>query len=386
MKKVIAVVILLLTVTVVGMSPQDIPPGRRHAGKGQRRRAPTAGAGQVYLGIWANPELGGPACQSGPTQHDICQEIAISKREGSSSEGIGRNFALHLHYYDWGVIAQEASSGNFPDAELNGDLRSGRMPVISWKCDDRPIPQGKTNSDNRIAGNDPLETSTIKATAQALARYPGPVLLRWFWEFNAITRNQTCRDDSNGPNTTDFKNAWHQIRTIFQQAHATNVHFLWNPGDWNPEGKNSQDKAVDPTNFYPAEGDVDWIGLDTYQHKASKTFSENFDSFYQAYSIHQKPIIVGENGSKNSSINSGGKETQAAYLQSLVTYVQSGHPLLRGYDYFDSNGNFNWVLDDQGLLALAAVGKNPAFSALPSLNPKPKAPPSKCHGKQPCQF
>src|SRR5580700_8478630 len=93
-------------------------------------------ANGVYLGVQANPNLA-------PTQ-----EQAIEILEGPAPNGINHTFAFHLVYYKWGDIAQMLdSNGVFqPDSDLAGDISHGRVPVISWACD-----QNAADSDNAIA-------------------------------------------------------------------------------------------------------------------------------------------------------------------------------------------------------------------------------------------
>ncbi len=151
---------------------------------------PTTG---VYLGIWADPDL--PMMVQPPVTKN--QESAVEIREGPAPWGINHPFALHLVYYNWTDIQTEVVNGTFPDSSLQGDIEHGRIPVISWHCDQSTT---SGNTDALIASGDATETATITATAQALAKYPGPVLLRWFWEFNLLQSseaglNQYCLGD-----------------------------------------------------------------------------------------------------------------------------------------------------------------------------------------------
>lgn len=312
--------------------------------------------GQVYLGIWANPSLA------------TTQEAAIEIREGAAPNGINRTFALHLHYENWHALADMTdSSGTFhPDAALAGDILHDRVPVISWTCDG-----SIANSDAAVAGGNPNEDVVVLATAHALAQYPGPVVLRWFWEFNDLGNNQTCRGDSGGSPTQqvygNFVAAWRHIRQLFATAGATNVVFLWNPGFG----------GSDPAGFYPGNDAVDWIGIDTYQRTTTATFANDFDSFYQQFSSSiygNKPLMVGENGSHN--IADYATELQSGYLSGLLADVQANrYPLLKAYCYFDSSGaHGNWVLDSSGgLNAFAALAASASFSAKPPHTEKRRA-------------
>ncbi len=307
----------------------------------------------IYLGIWADPSLASN------------QEKAIELREGPAPTGINRPFALHLHYYQWSDLSQELNNGVFqPDTQLLGDLTHGRIPVISWACDGQVA-----NSDHVIAGGNASEDAVIAATARALAQYPGPILLRWFWEFNDLTNNQVCRGDNGkapAPQVySDFIGAWQHIRTLFQSAGATNVLFLWNPGHYNSDGGSD-----DPHGFYPGNNYVDWIGVDTYQRSASSTFADDFGLFYTDFTASQfgnKPLMVGENGALGFSQNN--TELQWTYLQGLLADVQSNrYPQLKAYCYFDAPGNTGaWVLDNNngqgngGLAAFAALAGSLLF-------------------------
>ena len=352
MRNTTVVVIELLFIALVMSTP----------GRAQQNPVLSPPAGQVYLGIWADPDLG-----TDPDKK-VREEQSIEIREGQ----VNRTFALHLHYYGWTALAPELdSSGVFqPDPALQGDVDHGRIPVISWGCDDSQF-----GSDGRIAAGDPDEDANILATAKALGQYPGPVLLRWFWEFNVLSNpnRRICRGDYGNPTPqvyADFIGAWRHIRQLFRQAGAVNVFFVWNPGNYDALGD-----PKDPHNFYPGNGFVDWIAIDSYQRSKTAAFTDDFDRFYTDFSEPQyghKPMMVGENASYNYS--QYGMELQWTYLQGLLADVQAGmYPLLKGYCYFDSVGqNGDWVLDDNngqgngGLAALAIMGASAQFSAMPS--------------------
>ncbi len=115
---------------------------------------------------------------------------------------------------------------------------------------------------------------------------------------------------------------------------------------------------------------MDWIGIDTYQRTTTATFDDDFALFYSDFSGSQygnKPLMVGENGSQGFAQNNS--ELQRTYLQGLLIDVQvNRYPLLKAYDYFDSAGNGNWVLDDNngqgngGLAAFASLAASNLFS------------------------
>jgi len=312
-------------------------------------------SGSIYLGVWANPNSANN------------QEAAIELLEGPS--GVNRPFALHLGYYGWTALSQLLNSAGVfqPDAALQGDIDHGRVPVISWTCD-----RALVNSDHIIASADPAEDAVINATAKALAQYPGPVLLRWFWEFNLIQANdgnQPCRNDNGSAPTqqvyTDFIGAWQHIHQLFQSAGATNVIFLWNPGHYTDGNPN------DPHDYYPGNEYVDWIGIDSYQRSQTETFASDIGVFYTDFTASQyggKPLMAGENGSAAETVYNA--ELQPAYLAGIVADLKSGlYPALKAYCYFDAPGNApdDWVLDAQGLAEFATMGASPSFLPAPTL-------------------
>src|SRR5581483_6442121 len=83
---------------------------------------PTTG---IYLGIWPNPDLANDA------------ESALEIREGSGPNGINHPFYFHLVYYSWTDIQKQLSTAGVfqPDKNLAGDISHGRVPVITWGCD-----------------------------------------------------------------------------------------------------------------------------------------------------------------------------------------------------------------------------------------------------------
>ncbi len=171
-------------------------------------------ANGVYLGIRANPTLGAN------------QEAAIEVNEGNGPAGIGRRFSLHLLYYGWQAIASELDGNGVlqPDVELGGDIAKGRVPVIAWGCDMKI-----NNSNSLVSNGDANEDAVITDAAKALAQVPGPVLLRWQWEFNHFNHSPNCIGNATGPSPqlyADFIGAWRRIRTLFNTAGATNVSFV----------------------------------------------------------------------------------------------------------------------------------------------------------------
>ncbi len=304
----------------------------------------------------------------------------IDSVEKAFPKGIGRPYAINLQYYSspWTRIAAELNSQGVlqPDSQLADDISHGRIPLISWGCDDS---QAGTDALIAAGDNSNQDITTIHNTAKALAQIPGPVLLRWKWEFNGFwASHETCAGTTRSAGWTqqserNFTGAWQTIWTIFQSEGATNVVFVWNPMSYVSGAGGS--KTADPHPFYPGNTFVDWIGVDTYQGvgNTTDTFQTDMQPFYNDFTIvengipvYGKPIIVGENGAPGYSLNTPNQEVQWAYIQGILSDFQANiFPQLKAVCWFDLQ---NSLLDDNngqgngGLAAMAALGTSPLFS------------------------
>jgi len=395
------------------------------AGSSCRLALPAKGA---YLGIFAYQVLDqSSGCASGVN----AQECAIEVREGllppfnTLDLGINRPFAFHMHFFPWTMSPSSSPdipttlannptcNPNKPANELCDDYWHGRVPVIGWKCDQTVYP-GYRSSNKAVA--DGQDDSVIQATRQALAQYPGPVFLRWAWEFNLIeygsqnevvnnqqvdycayyTPPKTLNHKSLAPAYDDFIAAWQHIWNVFNPSDTANgtgnVMFFWNP---NAGTRHAWD---DPSPYYPGDEYVDWIGIDNFQRSfsISETFDNDFEKTYDELKGNAKPLMVGANGSPNYAdlpppicppghpCPNTNPEFQYPYLVGLLYDLQHGqYSHLKGYDYFDAGGtsgidfsldlNRNCItchppsMTTGGLEEMAVLGATQQFNATPQV-------------------
>ncbi len=251
------------------------------------------------------------------------------------NQSLGRQLNLVMLYTAWKDPA--------PIANIDTISSNGGIPMISWGCQDSDI--------NVANGQD---DSLIKAYAQALKSYAKPVFLRWFWEMNYLssqggratqTRAITCISTS-GP--SGYVAAWQHIYNLFRQVGATNVAFVWCPG-LNGKG--------DPASYYPGDNYVNWIAIDGYdrQHQGSTAFSSLFTSFYNEWSNHHKPLMIGETGAMTVD--------QALYLAGMQSSLPTKFPDIKAIDYFDAVGPAgNWTLQGSGLSQFSQMIKSSYFT------------------------
>jgi glycosyl hydrolase family 26 len=277
--------------------------------------APPIPQNGAYLGAWVNPSK-----DSGGGTGFVSRLPQFKTDLGGRLPGI---LIFYIGFVD-----------PFPLDTLQGIEAMGSVPLISWECKDvSQIAAGQYDQQ-------------ITAYANGLKAFGHPVFVRWCWEMN-LTGKENTYIGSAGP--SGYIAAWKHIYTLFRQAGAANVAFVWCPG--GPEKLQGMDQ------FFPGADYVDWIGIDGYlrQGNNASSFAELFMSWYGAYAKYNKPLIVVETGAPPSD--------QVAYLASIGQSVPKQFPALKGIVYFDAAGNNGeWELTQPGLAAFAQLLANPYFS------------------------
>ena len=282
---------------------------------------PASGA---YFGAWANPTGSG----------------SVEGNAEALESQIGRTLRLHMHYYGWG----NGTTPTFPDGAMQADVTAGRIPVVTWGCSDLNAVV--------IAGTD---DSLLINTANAVKQFGSSIFIRWYWEMN-LGSNQTCMGSGGA---AGYIAAWQHIYNVFKAQGVTNVSWLWNPGGTS--------RDPDATPYYPGDGFVDWIGFDGYDKVAANDFGLIYGGFYQTFSAHAKPMLIGETGEC--------APVQAAYLALAQAEIEGksnpggyAFPLVKGFMYFDAQGSFvncTWNFGSAGTTAFAAMGADSYFQAKP---------------------
>ncbi len=285
-------------------------------------------AGTTYLGEFINPAGQGPS---------PAQTLAFEQH-------VGRTLAYNMHFYDW--------AAPFPGAVELDDVAHGRIPVIAWNCGD---------SDAAIAaGHDDAE---IIARAAAIKAFKKPIMLRWFWEMNLDDTNDPPRKHCYDPNS-DLPNgyfapgpyikAWNHIRSVFAAQGVTNVVWLWCVA--NAHGG--------PSQYYPGDGAVDWVGMDDYDNNDVSLHDTLFILTEELSQFQEKPLMVTETGAHATA--------QPAFFPGASGELQSAFPWIRGIGYLDSTGTHqNWILSPTGFADFKAFAHAPYMAGMAS---NPSAP------------
>ncbi len=279
--------------------------------------------GTTYLGGYINPN-GTGSSPSGTA--------AFEKQ-------IGRKLAYNMHFYGF--------NQTFPGNAEADDIANGRIPLIAWNC-------GDTDA-NVAAGKD---DANIISHADAIKAFGKPIILRWFWEMNLNDTNNAPRTQCYDPTTdlpggyfspANYLAAWQHIHAIFAQQGVTNVIWLWCVA--NAHGG--------PSQYYPGDSEVDWVGMDDYDTNNVSMASTFFIQAEELSQFQEKPFMITETGAHATN--------QAAFFTNGASVLQSQFPWVRAIGYLDSKGSFqNWVLTSTGLTDFTAFANSSYMSAMPS--------------------
>lgn len=207
--------------------------------------------GQIYLGV----------------STDIGRLDAFDKAAGLTG-------SQHPAIYDqW-----TTPNGSVQQILTNAKTRAGMAPMVSWNL---PMNGGRITNGS--------QDTYLKAQAQLVKNYGGPVFIRLDWEMNA-----TWYPDWNLPGVTpaQFIAGWRHVYQIFQQEGAGNAAFVWCPNLWNGPG------GLSPDSWYPGDAYVDWLGVDAYPQSAVESFiltgPGGLNDSAKFAAAHKKPLMVAE--------------------------------------------------------------------------------------------
>jgi Glycosyl hydrolase family 26 len=219
-------------------------------------------------------------------------------------------------------ISQPAILGEY--VGLNGQLSSvlddvagyrGTAPMVSWSLDfTQDLASGHQNA-------------YLTQQADALIAYGKPVFLRpdwemdgtWYpnWSLSKVTADRYIAD-------------WRYLVKFLRAAGVTNVAFVWCPNVGEPAGHS-------PSDWYPGDTYVDWIGADAYPRQgsgASDAFTETdgLNQFAVFAKQHGKPMMLAEWGVTSPDPDNG-------WLFDLVFQWAAAYPgTVKALVYFDYVG------------------------------------------------
>jgi hypothetical protein len=165
---------------------------------------------------------------------------------------------------------------------------SGQTPMVTWE------PYNQSLSSIAQGSYD----SYLRESATIAREWGGELMIRFAHEMNG-----TWYPWDGAP--SDYVAAWRHIVTVFREAGATNVRWVWAPN-------NNRTHSMSFGEYFPGEEWVDYVGLDGYNWGSTpgnewSSLREVFLSSYtELTALSSKPVIITE----TSSSEVGGDKAQ----------------------------------------------------------------------------
>jgi beta-mannanase len=272
--------------------------------------------------------------------------------EGFETE-VGAQPKIAMYYQDWNPNWSTA----LVDPKIVDPIyERGVVPMISWtpyratrNLRDQPAYRLR----RIVAGA--FDTYIRRAAAEAAA-LGKPLLVNLAPEMNGSWFSYGA--DVGGNTPEEFRRMWRHVVTIFREAGALDVRWVWSP---NVYGRNT----VHPfAPFYPGDAWVDAVGLDGYnwghsRKTAWQSFGKLFGNSYAAMTgMTEKPIIVSE----TASAERGGDK--AHWIDGMRQEVERRMPRIRAIVWFDRVKERDWAIGSSpaSLSAFQQMAASPLFT------------------------
>ncbi|MEA2156566.1 MAG: hypothetical protein QOE11_2706 [Solirubrobacteraceae bacterium] len=285
-------------------------------------------------------------------------------REVNGFENMAQAHAGIVQWFaDW-------ARGRVDLAQLRAVAARGSTPQITWEPWDARggSVQSKYTLASIISGR---HDAYIRTWARDLARYGGPVSLRFAQEFNGVV--YPWAEGMNGNRPGEFAVAWRHVHDIFTAAGASNVSWIWSPVT----------RTVEPSQ-YPGDRYVDVVALSGFNGGTAlpwggwRTFADAFGKPLRTLQriAPSKPVQISE----VSTAQEGG--SKPLWISQMFDYVQT-HRFIRSVLWFDLPKQTDWRVATSPAARRAFVGgvaqmqgRAPAADGLPS----PLSVPPALHG------
>ena len=243
---------------------------------------------------------------------------------------LGRPISIVHWYQHW--------AGWGPELEptwIAAASAGGRTPLLTWEPWRPGSPDQPEYRLARIASGE--FDSYISGWAHGLRKLGAPVHLRPMHEMNGTWYPWGGTVNDNNP--ADYRDAWRRLHSLFAQAGADNVSWVWSPL--------ADDVPASPENgferYYPGEDHVDVLALDGYnwgaqrpQYGGWRTFEQVFAAAYaRLQRVGPQPIWIAETASDSH----GGDKTRWV---SEMFAAAAKMPRLEAIVWFDLDKERDW--------------------------------------------
>jgi mannan endo-1,4-beta-mannosidase len=209
----------------------------------------------------------------------------------------------------------------------------GAVPLLTWE------PWDHTGEGNQpafhlshvLAGE---FDQHVRAWAEGLAAYGAPVLLRWAHEMNGAW--YPWGHGVGGTTPAQYRATWQRLRSIFQDAGADQVQWVWSPNIL--EGADALEE------YYPGDEWVDWLALDGYNWGGWgqwRSFARVFtESYRHVTALSTKPLMIAEVACAES------RWRKARWITDALTVQLPLHfPRVEAVIWFNSRKEHDWRIE-----------------------------------------
>jgi Glycosyl hydrolase family 26 len=295
---------------------------------------------KIALGMW--PQGAG------------AQEVSTAVWEEFETT-LGRKFDTLMMY-------RNTANASFIDASVvNTQLTAIGASTLLTTITPKANSQGTANTGtlgNLATGI--LDSTFLKVAAENCISYANPVTIRLAAEFNGNWEAYGYTKET----AAEFIEGWKHVVDYFTTAKVTNVKWCWNPFVYKSPVSGGK---TDPTEWYPGDGYVDYIGLDGYMGTGfgGQSPKETFVASYGALaaSFPGKPFLICEVG-----VGQDTRYSKIRYFNELFGVVRDEMPQVRGINYWalkPVSTNPDFSLDSSGTNAAALSAFKAAVNAPP---------------------
>jgi hypothetical protein len=243
--------------------------------------------------------------------------------------------------------------------------RLGAAPMVTWEPAHGPAPVPLQS----IAAG--AEDAYLRRAAAAATRWHGPLFVRFAAEMNVAS--SPWGPGTPGDTPADYVAAWRHVVSVFRQAGATNVRWVWSP---NVDCGGRCPFAA----YYPGDRWVDWVALDGYNYAAADdlpwmSFAQIFGPSYDRLeALTRKPLLIAE----TSSGEAGGDK--AAWIrQSFLQTIPARLPNVRAvvwWQHDDPEADWRVNSSAPALAAFRGVAASPRYAGTAAALSDPTARPA----------
>lgn len=202
---------------------------------------------------------------------------------------------------------------------------TGQTPMVTWE------PEGESMASIAEGKYD----SYLRESAEVASSWGAPLMIRFAHEMNGDWYSWGTEDTK----AADFVAAWRHVVTLFREAGATNVKWVWSP-NVQEGGK----YAMAP--LFPGDEYVDYVGLDGYNWgtENGETWQSAESVFGYSYQLvtqmSSKPVMITE----TSSSEAGGDK--AAWIRNaFLNEIPKLFPRVTAVIWFNKSQEEDWRVD-----------------------------------------